>query len=327
MASQFMKNLKEEVTCPVCLNLMVKPVSADCGHTFCQGCITLYFESIKCDKKVFICPVCRISYQFSNLRPNRNVANIVERLKMFKPSPEEEQKVFNCARHGKKLQLFCRKDMMAICWLCERSQEHRGHKTALIEEVAQEYKNQIQKDVQNVRSEFKRMRDIMDSEEKKELQKLRQEKEDILNNLAESESEHAQQSKLLEDFISDVEHQLQCSDIEILQGVENIIERSHTFSMKKPKAIAREQRKFRAPDLQGMLQVLQGHRGSSLLGVFLPPPWTNFRTHLWTLTSGQEGEIFHPGRSGEEKPGTGFNQPNQPAAPPFLFWLGVWGRN
>jgi hypothetical protein len=61
------------------------------------------------------------------------------------------------------------------------------------------------------------MRDIMDSEEKKELQKLRQEKEDILNNLAESESEHAQQSKLLEDFISDVEHQLQCSDIEILQ--------------------------------------------------------------------------------------------------------------
>ncbi|XP_017167864.1 tripartite motif-containing protein 12A isoform X2 [Mus musculus] len=257
MASQFMKNLKEEVTCPVCLNLMVKPVSADCGHTFCQGCITLYFESIKCDKKVFICPVCRISYQFSNLRPNRNVANIVERLKMFKPSPEEEQKVFNCARHGKKLQLFCRKDMMAICWLCERSQEHRGHKTALIEEVAQEYKNQIQKDVQNVRSEFKRMRDIMDSEEKKELQKLRQEKEDILNNLAESESEHAQQSKLLEDFISDVEHQLQCSDIEILQGVENIIERSHTFSMKKPKAIAREQRKFRAPDLQGMLQVLQ----------------------------------------------------------------------
>lgn len=106
------------------------------------------------------------------------------------------------------------------------------------------WENQIQKDVENVQSEFKRMRDIMNSEEKKELQKLKQEKENILNNLAESENEHAQQSKLLEDFISDVEHQLQCSDIEILQGVENIIKRSHTFSMKKPKAIAREQRKF-----------------------------------------------------------------------------------
>lgn len=57
----------------------------------------------------------------------------------------------------------------------------------------------------------------MNSEEKKELQKLKQEKENIINKLAESENEHAQQSKLLEDFISDVEHQLQCSDIEILQ--------------------------------------------------------------------------------------------------------------
>ncbi|EDL07918.1 mCG129233, partial [Mus musculus] len=123
MASQFMKNLKEEVTCPVCLNL---------------------------------------SYQFSNLRPNRNVANIVERLKMFKPSPEEEQKVFNCARHGKKLQLFCRKDMMAICWLCERSQEHRGHKTALIEEVAQEYKEQLQVVLQRMMADKKKFENWKD---------------------------------------------------------------------------------------------------------------------------------------------------------------------
>lgn len=114
---------------------------------------------------------------------------------------------------------------MPICWLCERSQEHRGHQTVLIEEVVQEYKeklqaalqklmadkkefenwkddlqkertywqNQIQKDVENVQSEFKGMRDIMDSEEKKELQKLMQEKEDIKNSLEESENEYSQQ--------------------------------------------------------------------------------------------------------------------------------------
>ncbi|XP_021052137.1 tripartite motif-containing protein 5 isoform X2 [Mus pahari] len=290
MASQFIMNIKEEVTCPICLDLMVEPVSADCGHSFCQACITLNYESIQCNKEEFICPVCRVSYLFRNLRPNRYVANIVERLKEVKPNPEEEQKEFKCARHGEKLQLFCKKDMMAICWLCERSQEHRGHKTVLVEEVAQEYKeqlqvvlqklmadkkefenwkddlqkertyweNQIQKDVENVQSEFKRMRDIMDSEEKNELQKLMQEKENIINNLAESENQHAQQSKLLGDFISDVQHQLQCSDIEMLQGVENIIKRSHTFLMKKPKTIPREQRRvFRAPNLQGMLQVLQ----------------------------------------------------------------------
>ncbi|XP_052011787.1 tripartite motif-containing protein 12A-like [Apodemus sylvaticus] len=290
MASEFMANLKEEVTCPICLELMVEPLSADCGHSFCRACIMLNYESSKCKEGEFICPVCRVSYLFRNLRPNRHVANIVESLKEFKSSPEEKQKVFYCARHGEKLQLFCKKDMMAICWLCERSQEHRGHETALIEEVAQECKeklqaalqklmadkkefenwkddlqkerncweNQIQKDVDKVQSEFKRMRDIMDSEEENELKKLKQEKEDFLNSLAESENEHAQQSKVLVDLISDVEHQLQCSATEMLQGTDSIIKRSLNFSMGKPRTIPRKQRRvFRAPDLQGMLQVLQ----------------------------------------------------------------------
>lgn len=290
MASEFVMNLKEEVTCPICLDLMVEPVSGDCGHSFCQACITLNYESSKCNNGEFICPVCQVSYLFKNLRPNRHVANIVERLKEFKCSPEEEPKVLSCARHREKLQLFCKKDMMPICWLCERSQEHRGHQTVLIEEVVQEYKeklqaalqklmadkkefenwkddlqkertywqNQIQKDVENVQSEFKGMRDIMDSEEKKELQKLMQEKEDIMNSLEKSENEYSQQSKLLGDLISDVEHQLQRSAMEMLQGVESTIKRSHTFSMRKPKTIPKEQRRvFRAPDLQGMLQVLQ----------------------------------------------------------------------
>ncbi|ERE79239.1 tripartite motif-containing protein 30 [Cricetulus griseus] len=258
MASAFMANVKEEVTCPICLDLMVEPVSTDCGHSFCRACITLNYESIKGKEGEFICPVCRVTYLFGNLRPNRHVANIVERLKGFKSSPEEEQKVSVCAKHGEKLQLFCEKDKVAICWLCERSQEHRGHQTVLIEEVAHEYKNKIQKDVENVQTEFRKLGDILDSEKKSELQKLMQEKEGIMNSLAEAEDKHAQQSKLLGDLISDVEHQLQCSTMEMLQGVDGIISWSHAFSLKRPKTIPKERRRvFRAPDLQGMLQVLQ----------------------------------------------------------------------
>ena len=140
MTSSVLGMIKEEVTCPICLDLMVEPVSADCGHSFCRACITLNYESSKAKKGEGICPVCRVSYVFGNLRPNWHMANIVERLKEFKTSSEEEQKVDVCAEHGEKLQLFCEKDMVAICWLCERSQEHRGHQTALIDEVANKYK-------------------------------------------------------------------------------------------------------------------------------------------------------------------------------------------
>ena len=140
MTSSVLGMIKEEVTCPICLDLMVEPVSADCGHSFCRACITLNYESSKIKEGEGICPMCQVSYVFGNLRPNWHMANIVERLKGFKTSSEEEQKVKVCAQHGEKLHLFCEKDMVAICWLCERSQEHRGHQTALIEEVANKYK-------------------------------------------------------------------------------------------------------------------------------------------------------------------------------------------
>ncbi|XP_057634486.1 tripartite motif-containing protein 30A-like isoform X3 [Chionomys nivalis] len=249
MASSVLGMVKEEVTCPICLDLMVEPVSADCGHSFCRACITLNYESSKGKEGEGICPVCRDSYLFGNLRPNWHVANIVERLTGFKSSSGEEQKVNVCAQHGEKLQLFCEKDMVAICWLCERSQDHRGHQTSLVEEVANKYKvmlqsvlemqmanekrcdqlkddlqkertfweSQIQRDVENVQKEFKEMRKFLDSKEKNEVEKLVQEEEDIVKRLEKFENELEKQRESVRDLISAVKHQLQCSNVEMLQ--------------------------------------------------------------------------------------------------------------
>ncbi|KAM7329134.1 hypothetical protein ACRRTK_010747 [Alexandromys fortis] len=260
MSSSVLGMVKEEVTCPICLELLKDPVSADCDHSFCRACITLNYESRKGKEGEGICPVCRVSYLFGNLRPNRHVANIVERLKEFKSSPEEEQKVNVCAKHGEKLQLFCEKDMMAICWLCERSQEHRGHQTALIEEVANKYKNQIQSEAKNIQKEFKGLREFLDSKEKNELQKLKQEWEDIQDILEDSQNELVKQRDSVRDLISDLEQQLESSTIEMLQGVNHVLTRSQNLRLKEPETVANKQRKtFLAPDLKGMLQMFQVH--------------------------------------------------------------------
>uniref|UniRef100_A0A8C2N5J1 Uncharacterized protein n=1 Tax=Cricetulus griseus TaxID=10029 RepID=A0A8C2N5J1_CRIGR len=259
MASSVLVKIKEEVTCPICLELLREPVSTDCDHSFCRACITLNYQSSKGKEEEGICPVCQVTYLFGNLRPNRQVANIVERITEFKSSPEEEQKVNVCAQHGEKLQLFCEKDMVTICWLCQRSQDHRGHQTALIEEVAHKYKNQIQSDVENVQMEFKGLREFLDSKKKSELQKLMKEKEDVMNSLAESQNELEKQREAVRDLISDMEHQLDCSTLEMLQGVNSVLTRSQTLRVKLPKIIPRKQRSiFRAPDMKGMLQVFQG---------------------------------------------------------------------
>ncbi|XP_023557890.1 tripartite motif-containing protein 5-like isoform X3 [Octodon degus] len=136
MASSVLENVKEEVTCPICLELMKDPVSTDCGHYFCKLCITSNYESMQHGEGVGRCPVCRITYQFENLRPSRHVANIVERLRELTLPLKADL----CELHGEKLLLFCKEDEEVICWLCEHSQKHCGHHTLLMEEAAQEYR-------------------------------------------------------------------------------------------------------------------------------------------------------------------------------------------
>ena len=66
-------------------------------------------------------------------------------------------------------------------------------------------------------TQFKKLREILDSEERKELQKLKAEETAILCTMANSENELVQQSQLVRDLISDVEHHLQEPKNEMLQ--------------------------------------------------------------------------------------------------------------
>uniref|UniRef100_A0A2K6BI51 Tripartite motif-containing protein 5 n=1 Tax=Macaca nemestrina TaxID=9545 RepID=A0A2K6BI51_MACNE len=289
MASEILLNVKEEVTCPICLELLTEPLSLHCGHSFCQACITANHEKSMLYKEgERSCPVCRISYQPENIQPNRHVANIVEKLREVKLSPEEGQKVDHCARHGEKLLLFCQEDSKVICWLCERSQEHRGHHTFLMEEVAQEYhvklqtalemlrqkqqeaekleadireekaswKIQIDHDKTNVLADFEQLREILDREESNELQNLEKEEEDILKSLTKSETKMVQQTQYVRELISDLEHRLQGSMMDLLQVKSG--KKIENMTLKKPKTFHKNQRRvFRAPDLKGMLDMFR----------------------------------------------------------------------
>ncbi|XP_038194020.1 tripartite motif-containing protein 30A-like isoform X2 [Arvicola amphibius] len=123
------------------------------------------------------------------------------------------------------------------------------------------WENQIQSDVENVQKEFKELQEFLDSKEKNEVEKLMKEKEDTMNSLAVSQNELEKQRDSVRDLISDLEHRLECSTIELLQGVNSVLTRSQNLRLKQPKMVPSKQRKiFQAPDLKGMLQVFQGLR-------------------------------------------------------------------
>ncbi|CAK6449103.1 unnamed protein product [Pipistrellus nathusii] len=255
MASEFLENMKEKVTCAICLELLTEPLSLNCGHSFCQACITDNKKPEIGPGGESSCPVCGVRYSFGSLWLNQHLANIVERVKEVKLSPEEGQMKDLCLSHGERLQLFCKEDRKAICQFCEWSQEHRGHQIFLMEEVVKEYqeklkttldrlrkehreaeklgtdirkertswKNQIQTEKQRIQTEFNQLRSILDSEEQRELQKLEEEETKTLHDLAEAENELVQQSQLLEELISDLECRSEWSALELLQDTSGIM--------------------------------------------------------------------------------------------------------
>ncbi|CAO2582537.1 Tripartite motif-containing protein 6 [Lemmus lemmus] len=289
--SAVLEDIRDEVTCPICLELLTEPLSIDCGHSFCQACITGNSDKSGLNQEgKSNCPVCQTTFQPGNLRPNRHLATIVKRLREVVLGPGKQPEVILCALHGEKLQLFCKEDGKLICWLCERSQEHRGHHTFLMEEVAQEYqelfqeslkklrkeqqeaerlkalikekreswKNQAEPERHRIQTEFKQLRNILDREEQRELKKLEVEERKGLSIIEKAEGDLIHQSQSLKDLISDLEHRCQGSTVELLQLIRCALTRSEFWTLRKPQTLPTKLKSlFRAPDLEKMLRVFR----------------------------------------------------------------------
>ncbi|XP_067319465.1 zinc finger protein RFP-like isoform X1 [Anolis sagrei] len=139
--------LQEDATCSICLDFFQDPVMIiDCGHNYCRACIS------QCQGQGSRCPRCRIPFPSENLRPNRDLRNLVEAIQQLSLQPLEKTtrpkpagggpKV--CEKHQEAAKLFCREDQAFLCLVCRESRAHRAHTALPIEEAAQEYRDQIQ---------------------------------------------------------------------------------------------------------------------------------------------------------------------------------------
>ncbi|NWW91595.1 TRI39 ligase, partial [Rhynochetos jubatus] len=243
-----LERLQEEAVCPICLEYMNEPVSVDCGHNFCRGCIAKHCQ----DKGLwadapFSCPQCRASCHRSGFRPNKQLANIVESIRQLGlrggpgTEPGTEPGTPLCAQHDERLKLFCEEDEEAICVVCRESLHHRPHTVYPIEEVTQVYKVKLQKSLEHflkkvedvkkcesvermktqecketvkkkrerIVSEFGKLHRLLADEEKLLLQKLEEEEKRILLRINENLARLVEQMCLLEELIVDIKEKTQ----------------------------------------------------------------------------------------------------------------------
>ncbi|XP_006140965.1 E3 ubiquitin-protein ligase TRIM68 isoform X1 [Tupaia chinensis] len=131
----------EEVACPICMAFLREPVSIDCGHSFCHSCLSGLWEAPgESQNWSHTCPLCRAPVQPRNLRPNWQLASVVEKIRLLGLRLEVGLKSDVCELHGEQLKMFCKEDALVTCEACSRSPEHEAHSIVPMEDVAWEYK-------------------------------------------------------------------------------------------------------------------------------------------------------------------------------------------
>ncbi|KAM9792254.1 E3 ubiquitin-protein ligase TRIM21-like [Neosynchiropus ocellatus] len=69
---------EDQFTCSICLDVFNNPVSTPCGHSFCQTCISSYWDAAG-GNKVYQCPLCKESFRKRpELHINRTLKEITE---------------------------------------------------------------------------------------------------------------------------------------------------------------------------------------------------------------------------------------------------------
>ncbi|XP_068010584.1 E3 ubiquitin-protein ligase TRIM39-like [Melanerpes formicivorus] len=270
-----LERLQEEAICPICLECMSEPVSIDCGHNFCRGCIVQHCHNtgLRADG-LFSCPQCRASCRRSGLRPNRQLANMVEGIQQLRlgtgPQREPGTGPPLCAQHGERLKLFCEEDGKAICVVCRESLHHRSHTVYPVEEAVQVYKVKLHKSLEHllkkvedvkkhestekmktqecketvkkkrerIVSEFGKLHRLLADEEYQLLQKLEEEEKRLLLLINKNLATLVEQRSFLEELILEIKEKTQQSAEELIKDMKSFLVRCDGINFPSPTAVS-----------------------------------------------------------------------------------------
>ncbi|XP_009080790.1 PREDICTED: tripartite motif-containing protein 29-like [Acanthisitta chloris] len=160
-----MIEFKDELTCPICLEIYSNPVSLKCGHSFCKKCIQEALgcqqkeqkKEEQCEKKegssgqqeeVILCDLCLQEPQRAvktclrceaslcqahlSKHDTKNAQNNHILVEPCGPQALAERR---CPQHGKHLEYYCVGDSVCICMACCILSSHKNHKIITLQEA------------------------------------------------------------------------------------------------------------------------------------------------------------------------------------------------
>ncbi|XP_016358823.1 nuclear factor 7, brain-like [Sinocyclocheilus anshuiensis] len=243
----------EELSCPVCCEIVKDPVILSCSHSFCKECLQQFWRI----KKTQECPVCR--RRSSKQEPLSILAlkNLCDSLIKERNERRSSGSEEICSLHSEKLKLFCLEDKQPVCLVCRDSEKHVNHTFRPISEVLSSHKEELNtaltslqnklkyaekmkaecnKTVQHIKSqaehterqikeEFEKLHQFLRDEEEATITALREEEEQKQQMMKEKLEEMNRHISALSHTIKDTEEMMKASDACFLKDFSITMER------------------------------------------------------------------------------------------------------
>ncbi|KAI8489504.1 hypothetical protein Bbelb_326710 [Branchiostoma belcheri] len=141
--------IREELSCSICLELFTRPKVLPCQHTFCQDCLQKHAGR----GGTFQCPNCRQQVRLprqgvAGLPDNHIVANMCERFQqqaaLSEVRGEQPQSENRCSFHpSEEVKLYCKACKVPICHECFE-ESHDEHPTMSLKKAIQQHRGPVQ---------------------------------------------------------------------------------------------------------------------------------------------------------------------------------------
>ncbi|XP_027707096.1 E3 ubiquitin-protein ligase TRIM11-like [Vombatus ursinus] len=135
------RDFQKELICSICMEYFTNPVSIECGHSFCHGCL---LRSWPGDSPPFFCPECRSVNSRRDFKANVRLGKLAVIAKKLRPDCSQySEGCAKCEVHQKVNKLFCEEDQRPVCVSCSQSQKHEAHRHHCIDEAAEDFRDRL----------------------------------------------------------------------------------------------------------------------------------------------------------------------------------------
>ncbi|XP_055439486.1 tripartite motif-containing protein 64-like isoform X2 [Bubalus kerabau] len=266
MDSDTLQVFQSELTCSICMNCFLDPVTIDCGHSFCRPCLSLCWEEGQTPRR---CPECRGISERPDFKTNialKRLASLARQARADHDHSSEEQ---ICVTHQEAKGLFCEVDQTLLCGPCSEHPEHAAHSHSPIHRAAEESREKLLKRMSSlwkmreeiqislneeanttqsfedyvalrkvmIKLEYQRMLLLLREEEQLHLEALEREAKEICEELKESVFRMSQYRESLKEMYKELAEMCHKPDMELLQGLENVLEMTHLAQIQKPQPV------------------------------------------------------------------------------------------